>query len=259
MQNLPQLKFLAPQHQQQLDEFLNAIQSDPSRVHEHPIIWSTYSGLLEAHLNTFHPDTDYLIHVLGPVARQAYVSKFEQVQPDYVVTVRNSYYGHEEWLRHGSWEFYERLLRNYSAYRIGTHQILWKRTSTPWNRPEEFTQTVPIPDDGRTSLSLPVPPNLPADAICVVHVEYTTQCDFRSIPVIGKLPRYFIIPSDARTRLPVSLPPHQKEWTFHLVPEPGKVPQLRTEVQSLVGGELQLLRVRFRILRLGSNAPAFHS
>lgn len=207
-----------------------------------PVLWSVYAGRLEAHYGVFHPACDYAIHALGPARRAAYVAAFRESQPDYVVTCRTPQFGYEEWLRNGTWAWYEELLANYEPFTTGDRFVVWRRSGDDWRTPDR--------EAGRTTLTPESPSRftVPADAPQVVEVEYTVRNRFGWVPVVGRLPRYLLGPADCQNSTPVSLPPDRASWSFPVFPIPGKTPTFFAGTFSLVGGEVTITRVHVRPL-----------
>jgi|GEM_PF-3419271 len=122
--------------------------------HDNNKLWSTYSTMFEVEMGTFNPNSqhaDYIIHALGPELRQQYVNDFNKVQPEYVITLKKSYFIYEEWLQNASWDFYSLVDKNYEAVRDGTMHVLWKRKDQPWVNPlaqNSNWQNLDVTDNG---------------------------------------------------------------------------------------------------------------
>lgn len=198
-----------------------------------PSVWSTYAGLLEARYGVFHPAEDYIIHALGPGARQRYVERFREARPRWVTTLRRSTTMYETWLQQEHWPFYEEVARCYDVRVVTGHGLLWER------RPDA-DRVGPAPWDGAVA---PAPgalevalPAADGEDVLVVEVEYRVENARSFVPVLGRLPRYLLAPEGAQDDLPVSLPPYESRWTFAVHRRPGVAPRLRVDVRALLGG-----------------------
>jgi hypothetical protein len=206
---------------------------------ERPVIWSTYSGLLEHHYGVFHPKDDYIIHPLGPQRREAYLSAFRAARPQFVQTVRRSLFldftegrDYEQWLRNTSWDFYEDVLNNYDVLATTNSSLLWARKGGAWVTPDEsFT---PLPFDGGDCLELP--PAGDAGGLLVVRLRYEVRNPWRRLPFVGGLPRHLVYPEGAGNELPVSLAPYASEARFPLYVQPGERARLKFATRSLIPG-----------------------
>jgi hypothetical protein len=222
-----------------------------------PVIWSMYAGLLEDHYGVFHPHTDYVIHAIGPRGREDYLAGFRATQPDYVVIFRRDFFSYEEWLQHGTWPFYEELVLNYDVRAVTHECVLWKRRPEPWRSPDPADGRVSREPDSPHGFTVPPVPGVPADAPFVVEVEYCVENPLGRVPIVGGLPRYLLGSTDCRNRTPVSLPPYRTNWTFLVVPTPGKTPTFFAGTFSLVGGgRVTLMKVHVRPVRAGGRERA---
>ena len=245
--------YSAQQTQAHIGEMVRAIDADraASGVTRPPVIWSTYAGLLEAHYGVFHPDADYIIHALGPDRRAGYLAAFRAARPDYVCTFRRAYWGsYEEWLQQTTWPFYEEVARNYEVLTRTWAGVLWRRRSGPWRTDATVAETnyTPPYDDG-------FPIQRPAGASdtdpLIVEIRYETSAPLASVPVIGKLPRYFLAFVDSGNTDIVTLPPSKSYGgTVSVVVRPvaGKVPWGWVATESLIGGRVRVQHVRVRAL-----------
>lgn len=212
-----------------------------------PSIWSTYAGLLEAEYGVFHPAEDYMIHALGPGARERYVERFAQARPRWVTTIRRSFSPWEEWLQHEHWPFYEEVVRHYDVRAVTRHSLLWERRAGGDAAAPAWDGAVD-PPAGASEVALPASD---AEDVLVVEVEYRAENARGFVPLLGRLPRYLLAVEGTRERLPVSLPPYQRTWTFAVHRRPGVTPRLQADALALLGGaSLSLERVRWRALRL---------
>lgn len=102
--------------------------------HDNTKLWSLYSSLFESEMKTFNPSgSDYIIHALGQKRRAQYVTDFENIQPQFVVTLNRSYFIYEEWLQNEHWDFYSLLEQNYEVVSQSPIHVLWKRKPQQWS------------------------------------------------------------------------------------------------------------------------------
>lgn len=212
------------------------------------VIWSDYAGHIEDCFNVFHPDTDYLIHVLGPTRRASYVKKFAEVRPEFVTTYAPERV-YTSWLRQSFWDFYRNLALDYEVVGRTRDKLIWKRkpdeaiarSETPWI-------DASTPDQGQTyTITCPREPGkIP---LVEIKVAYSCENSLAKIPLLGKLPRFFIDPSKTLEVLPVSLPPYKQEFVFPMSPASDSDIELRYHVESLINGaSLTVHSIQYRVI-----------
>lgn len=221
-----------------------------------PIVWSTYSGWLEARNGIFNPTQfDYAMHALGPDYRAAYVEQFKQVRPTLVQTVLPTYLMAEIWLEQTSWEFYEELLRNYRTVAPTPWSIFWERLPTP-NPPETPIWSTTLAN-GASSVELPVSGQFHGDTSVVlltVQIDYRVRNPLASIPFVGAIPRYFVSADDAITRFPVTIDPYTTSARFPVIATRGKNPVLHFTTYSLLpGASFAVRRVQVATVPVNQN------
>jgi hypothetical protein len=130
----------------------------------------------------------------------------------------------------------------------GTRFVVWHRKPGDWQAPDptagRHTRTPEAPD----WFTVPAPPGAPPDLPRVVEVEYDIRNRLAGVPVLGKLPRYLLGPTECANRTAVSLPPYRTTWSFIVYPLPGKTPTFYAHTFSLVGGKVTITRVHVRPL-----------
>jgi hypothetical protein len=212
-------------------------------------LWSTYASIPEAEAGSFNQSGyDYIIHALGPTRRRHYVESLERTRPEFVQTVRRDFTDYEEWLQKEHWDWYERLLTNYTPVTVTPHSVVWKRL--PGDRsPDDVAWSSGVRrQDGRIVLT-GLPPNLPDGSLVSVELGYRTHSRLGSVPVLGQLPRYLVDTDNGCAFLPVSLPPEERTWRFPVAVKGGATPALVPQVISLVpGGRLDVTSVRYRVV-----------
>jgi hypothetical protein len=238
---------LTPEWNQHLKEIEKVVGPLGGRGNALPL-WSTYRGLPEAVAGAILPGEDYMIHALGP-ARAAYVERFRQTKPEYVLTIRTDYTDYEEWLRNSTWPFYREVLDHYEIAGETPFALLWKRTveAIPADSP---VQAMPAGE----VVNLPATVGEPD--VVTVEVEYRTSSWLRRVPLFKSLPRYLIQMRGTLNRVPVSLPPAPEggRFEFGLLRRPGRVPILKAEAEGLVPGasiEIREIRIQPRQLTPG--------
>ena len=239
-----------PKLQREYDTLIHAVDADRAArgVTRSPVLWSTFAGRLEAHYGVFHPYCDYAIHALGTKRRTEYLDAFRRTRPDYVVTCRPTEFGTEEWLRNGTWEWYEELLFNYEPLARGNCFVAWGRKPGGWNTPDPGAGRVSFTPDRPDGFNVPAPPGCPADAPRVVEVEYELRNPAAGVPVVSGLPRHLLGPLNCRNWTPVSLPPYRTNFAFAVFPKAGETPAFFAKTFSLVGGGVKITRVHVRPL-----------
>jgi hypothetical protein len=201
-----------------------------------PVIWSTYAGWIEARNGVFNPSTDYIIHALGPKARDEYVDAFRAARPQLVQTVRPSYTVYETWVENTSWAFYDELLDWYTVEAKTPWSLFWTLRATRADS-LRFLGMMNVPA-GMDSVQFPqvFAPGETTPALIEVEVEYEARNPFAKLPIIGATPRFMIGIQGAMNRLSVSLDPFVKRERFPVIVAPGQVPMLRFATFSLLPG-----------------------
>ncbi len=256
----PQLSILWNKHFSQID---NALLFH-FRENKKYKIWSTYSGLLEERHQIFHPKDDYIIHALGDRRRKSYISAFCSYQADVVQTLRRSHFigytqnrDYEQWLRNTTWGFYEEVLNNYQVLTATDRSILWVRKPAQWVSPDEHYEAIPIASDAH-SLEIPVPKTENNLFLLVIKLQYRISNPWKSVPIIGGLPRHLVKLNNAANCLPISLSPYQQEAHFPITVKPGVNPTLFFETKSLLpGASMSVDSVSYKLVRLTEDQKVF--
>jgi len=217
-------------------------------------IWSTYAGLIEAAYQVFHPETDYIIHALGAAARKKYVENFRTVRPEFVMTIRSKFTAYEQWLQNTSWNFYEEIVNNYSPVGFTHYSVIWeKQQDALWHTTETWDGEVKLDAKGSRTVELPLDPQLyPYNySAVVVNIDYKIVNPWQHLPLIGKLPRYSLQPSNSWSSLPILLPPYRSTFSFPLYVERRTQPVLTLNVGNLLPGvSFKITNLRYRILQV---------
>jgi hypothetical protein len=200
-----------------------------------PVIWSTYAGLLEWQAGVFHPETDYIIHTLGPARRAAYAKAFVATRPDLVQTIRPGYIWYEEWLEGAHWDFYRPLIERYDVSARGPWSFFWRPSVEPRAQQASVLIDMPVPAGAAT---ISAPTQLPPDSVGLfeVRVRYRTHNLLGAVPILGGLPRFLLDLPGSADQYPISLAPYATERSFPVVIRGGLPIIVRARVASLVGG-----------------------
>lgn len=243
----------AAKTREHLDAVTRAIDADRSAtgVTRPPVIWSTYAGPVEAHYGVFHPDTDYIIHALGPARRAGYLAAFRAAEPDYVCTFRRSFFPpFEEWLQQTTWPFYEEVALNYEVLTRTWAGVVWRRRPGPW-RTSTTAAELSYPPSQLDGFPVRRPPGAAETDPLVVELTYETEAPLARVPIVGKLPRYHLAWADAAEAIHITLPPsNQYGGTASVVVQgvPGKEPSGWVTTRSPTGGRIRIVNVRVRAL-----------
>jgi hypothetical protein len=203
------------------------------REHRRPVVWSTYSTMLESSEGMFHPSFDYIIHALGPQNRRQYAAAFSASHPDIVQTIKPSYTYYEEWLEDNDWWLYEDLLRDYQIVGETKWSYFWERRGTS-SLPTRLIAEGPLgPGQNEAKVNVIAPPD--TLSLLQVRMRYHVVNPWRRVPIAGGLPRYVVEISGAANRSAVSLAPYESERTFPVLVDGQSTVGLRFSTIALVG------------------------
>jgi hypothetical protein len=206
---------------------------DDRRAGEPPLLWSTYSGLLESNYGIFTPAEDYITLSAGAQRRRRYVDEFRSLQPQIVQTMASSYSAYEEWLQNVRWDFYEDLLDNYAPAALIGHAVFWERKSQSWLPPSTGFETVPLDTRGE---SVTLASNDRQDRLGVVRIRYTIHNPWMRLPFLGLTPRYLAMLEGTPRNNPVSFPPYQAEFRFPVFLPTASTVRMRFVTRTLLPG-----------------------
>jgi hypothetical protein len=219
-----------------------------AREHRKPVVWSTYSTMLEASEGMFHPSFDYIIHALGPENRRAYQSAFETSDPDIVQTLKPSYAVYEEWLESTAWPMYRDLLRNYQIVAKTEWSYFWERREAPALGTRVVAAGAFPPEQHRAFLNIVAPQD--TLTLLQVRMRYHVVNPWRRVPVVGALPRYVVEISGSSNRNAVSLAPYETERTFPIMVHGSSTVGLQFSTIALAG-PAQLVVDSLQVSELG--------
>lgn len=200
--------------------WLDATNSFMPLIPKDATLWSTYTSVYDSLHGTLNPSKggeDYIIHALGDERRNAYNQQFIHDRPDYVITMRPSFFSYEEWLWSGHWAFYKQLFTNYELIAHNRSHVLWKlktdASAVPDSAPQSASKTA------NNSFTLPGNPT-DRPIVYEVSVNYTASSNL-GLSRLDKLGRYFIdIKNTDIMHCPVSLPSDKTNWTFPVAVAP---------------------------------------
>jgi hypothetical protein len=216
-----------------------------------PVLWSTYSSLIESNKGVFNPSYDYIIHALGPRARDDYAATFVSTRPDLVQTLDPTYTSYEEWLELHHWNFYRPLLRDYHVTAVGPWSFFWTRDSVPFEERPQLVALGAVPP-GQLGIAFDAS-NVPMDSTGLFEVSlfYHTRNPLAKLPVIGNLPRYLVHVDGAANHIPVSLAPYATKKVFPVVTNGPTQVRLTGAVASITRtGTLVFDSIRVERLRI---------
>ena len=213
----------------------DVVARERARLGHAPVIWSTYSSIVEYEAGVFHPFFDYIIHALGHDNRVAYADKFVATKPDIVQTLRPTYSSYEEWLETNYWSFYRPLFRDYTIAASGPWTYFWLPRATPFREDPRLVADTPIPP-GQLAIAIPASDVRPGEPeIFEVSLRYHIDNPLSRVPIAGALPRYIIRVSNARNHVTLSLAPYETRRVFPVLVDSSTDIHLLGEALSLIG------------------------
>ena len=199
----------------------NRIQTLIKHIPKGSSLWSTYTSLYDSINGTLNPSSggeDYIIHALGSDRREKYTKDFISKKPEYVITLKPTYFLFEEWLWSRHWDFYRELLTNYQLIADNGSHILWRRSQK--NSSTQISQEYNLNiQNGRRILFKPSNAALNRMRIYEITVNYRVTDE---LPFVSRINRYLLEFSNKTSQeYPVSLPKYKTSWTFPIVLPPG--------------------------------------
>jgi hypothetical protein len=193
-------------------------------------IWATYTSLYSSVQGAFTPapgGEDYIIHALGHDRRQAYEQGFVDAAPDVVVTTNPQYTIYEEWLWGRYPGFFEQLITHYTLTAHNGSHLLWTRNDGPAFQAPQVD--VAISEDDTFSL-----PGNASDRVRYLALTVRYQADGGALPVVNRLPRFYLQFAGAALGLYAEvLPSDEEEWTIVVPVFPGSE---GVDVNTLIDG-----------------------
>lgn len=199
-----------------------------------PVMWSTYSTIVESSEGLFHPSFDYIIHALGPENRRRYMEAFAADRPDIVQTLKPSYAVYEEWLEANDWPMYRTLFANYRLVAETEWSYFWEPRPNRGLASRVIAEGPFRPDQSAAEIRV----EAPADTLTLLEVRmrYHVANPWRLLPVVGSLPRYVVEITGSTNRNAISLAPYETERTFPVIVRGTSQVGLRFSTIALVGG-----------------------
>lgn len=219
-------------------------------IAEGDTVWSTYSSLYESSRGIFNPapgGEDYIIHALGAQRRANYQSAFIEETPDVVITMNPVYSYYEEWLWSRYPLFYERLLTAYTLTEVTHSHFLWLPREGG-AQPQDSPVAATVSEDGVIAL-----PANDTTRMRYYEVGVTYTAESGKIPVVNRLPRFYLVPDGAAMGLyGMILPPDETEWTLIVPVAPGSSPVLLSPAIAGidVGAKLDIRAATYRALNV---------
>ncbi|HTR79454.1 MAG TPA: hypothetical protein VMH39_15155, partial [Gemmatimonadaceae bacterium] len=206
-----------------------------AQIQRPPVIWSTYSGIVESDAGVFNPSFDYTIHALGPVNRRRYTQTFEASDADLVQTIRPNYTIFEEWLEANHWEFYRFLLQHYVIAVQTPWSYFWRPRATPFpDAPEVVAEGALGTLQTGIALTVEAPPE--SVSVLDVRLRYHVTNPYAGLPFFSGLPRYIIEIAGAANRNALSLAPYETERRFPVLAVGATTVRLTFLTKSLLPG-----------------------
>lgn len=193
-------------------DWKNSLAAFAPYLKPHTSMWSTYASLYESQAHVVNPSKggeDYIIHALGKERREAYLKQFVHDKPEYVVTLKPSYFPYEEWLWSRDWSLYAELMSNYTLMKENGSHYLWHINTKSLESPSTWTAV---------QKTASATYNLPANTTNRVKL-YEVRVNYKagtSLPVksFDSLPRYLLTPHNNGLHYDISLPSYEQTWTF---------------------------------------------
>lgn len=191
---------------------------------DNSIVSGTYRSLVDDISPSDFAGPDYIIHALGS-KRPDFLASVERQKPDWFLTINPNESAYEEWLHLRHWDLYEHLCCNYRPIKASAYHIFWMKLQTNTPRREELSKMIVVSESNKRWESSH---HVGSPCVYVVTVKYNTYNPLKSIPLIGKAPRFLMsrnaIAQSGATRklLECSLPPHECVWTFPIVLNEGE-------------------------------------
>lgn len=225
-------------------------------------LWSTYTSLYDSLNSTFNPSSggeDYIIHALGPDRREKYFNDFISQKPEYVITMKPSYFIYEEWLWGRHWEFYKDLISKYQIIADNDSHILWQRLkeakslgdSEEYNLDIKNGKQITFISDGDSNQT----------RVYQLKVDYEIA---NKPPFVSKTSRYLLnFSNKVAQEYPISLPDYKTSWTFPFILSPGEnFATIEARLDGLFStGEFRIIKATYQEIIPGEkkNLYLFHN
>lgn len=218
-------------------------------------VWSTYTSIYDStrgQLNGSTGGEDYIIHALGPDRRACYTNDFIKQKPDYVITLKPTYFIYEEWLWTRHWPFYKELQNSYRIIATNDSHILWKRRTenVPQEKANHQEHRMQKDANGDYIVSVGATNNM---RVFEVSVRYKAKS---LLPMTSKLPRYLLeLSGSSLQKYPISLPPYDTSWSFPVALAPNDSSlRISPKVYSLIpGASLEIQDMSYREVTVQNN------
>lgn len=222
-------------------------------------IWSTYASVYDDYYGTQNASRggeDYIIHALGPARRWQYVQDFMRSKPDYVITLKPTYFLYEEWLWGRHWSFYKEILSKYTLVKENGSHFLWKRNDVlAVDSTDNLNQKALKNSNNEYVIDSE---SKEGYQVYDVTIKYKIKNKF---PLISKLSRHLLSLENTKAQTyDISLPPYESTWRFPVVAAGGPV-KLKPKVEGILSGsDLEVVEISYRPVRIQqSNQYLFYN
>lgn len=154
-------------------------------------VFATYASAQEIMLDCYQPSgVDYIIHVLGDEAREEYLESFRNGDFRYTSTIKDTYSGYEDWVRHSNWFFYRELYQNWHRVFTNDYQVYWERNEQEGENTITLTDvdiSVEVLDEGSTRITFQTDPSITGTADVWIDYAVTKGDNLLSNVVITSM------------------------------------------------------------------------
>jgi len=195
-------------------------------------VWSLYTSVYDTTFgqkwNPSKGGEDYIIHALGDERRANYSSDFLKTHPDYVITLKPSYFVFEEWLWDYHWDIYQEIFNNYTLISENDSHYLWK---ADYHR-EAPPRHASVADIKSDAISLPKN-NTHRLIVYSVKINYKAHS---ALPLTSRIPRYLLDVESkySAQRYRISLPSQKNIWSFPVVIMPGDTVNISATTDGVI-------------------------
>lgn len=215
-------------------------------------VFSAYVGPTDHILGQSNPSgVDYIIHALGDERRAAYVGSLASSKPEYVTTMRRSFFAYEQWLQNTSWPFYRELLMNYEPRLQTAYRVVWERAE-----PEAVSSSNCVRKDSSPVWMNAVSTTADKARLFELKIRYSVSNPWGRIPLLGTLARLEVNFSN-HNMYAASLPLHKNEWMLPIVLRANQklnliftqatlIPRFMADVESMELCEIDVPEARLK-------------
>lgn len=167
-----------------------ALKANAATNNDSPLLFSTYSSIMEYYLGVFNPSrSDYIIHSLGDQEESLYLAAFKKAKPQFVSVVNESGIDWASWNQRINWKFYKHLYEHYEPYAINWYSIIYRpRTSDFQPIKKEIPFLIKRLSANKTLVELDVS-NMTKEFGHIygyAEIDYAIEREWDPTPIIGK-------------------------------------------------------------------------